>query len=78
MNKTLAEIFNDRWRDLRRELAELKAETRRVSRQARAEVAASVPVYASSDDLPPAGQAGRLAVVGGTLYVDTGTTWRGI
>ncbi|WP_119069204.1 hypothetical protein [Aggregatilinea lenta] len=78
MHRTLAEAFETRWKALRRELADLKTETRRASRQARAEVAASVPVYASSDDLPPAGQAGRLAVVGSTLYVDTGTTWRGI
>ncbi len=78
MHRTLAEAFEMRWKALRRELADLKTETRRASRQARAEVAASVPVYASPDALPPAGQAGRLAVVGSTLYVDTGTTWRGI
>jgi hypothetical protein len=78
MNKTLLEVFDDRWKDLRRELAALKADVRRASRQERAEVAASVPVYASVEVLPPAGQPGRLALVGSTLYVDTGTGWRGI
>ncbi|HML21808.1 MAG TPA: phage tail protein [Aggregatilinea sp.] len=39
-------------------------------------MAASVPVYLSTDDLPTPGQMGRLAVVSGVLYVDTGSVWQ--
>jgi len=70
--------FNQLWGELKRDLEALKHDVSRIARQERAEVAASVPVYASLGDLPPAGQLGRLCAVTATgkLYFDSGTTWK--
>lgn len=71
-------MFNDQWRVLQSGLHSLKSDVRRAARQERAEVAASVPVYATIGDLPAVGQLGRLAAVSADskLYFDNGTTWK--
>ena len=73
---SLIDLFDARWKEMQRELSSLKTDMQRTGRQERAEVAASVPVYPTPAALPTPGQMGRLAVVSGTLYVDTGSTWQ--
>ncbi len=72
----LLKAFDERWRELRDELRRLKEEAARAARQEHAEVAGSVPVYASTSFMPTAGVEGRLAAAGGKLYFDDGTSWR--
>ena len=77
MSDRIAVISRAQWVQLKRDLADLKAEIAKASRQERAEVAGSVPVYATTGDLPTAGKLGRLASVraDGLLYHDNGTSW---
>ena len=75
-SNVLLQAFDEQWKAIRRQLAEMEAEIQRIARQERAEVAASVPVYANLGALPTAGQQGRLAAAGGKLYFDTGAVWR--
>lgn len=78
MSDGLVVVFNEQWRDLRERIVALQADVARNARQERAEVAASVPVFATTGDLPSAGQLGRLAAVSADhkLYFDNGTTWK--
>jgi len=77
MSKSLLEVFDYQWRELRTAVADLRNDVDRYARRERAEVAASVPVYATTGDLPAAGQLGRLAAVqaDSRLYFDNGTSW---
>lgn len=77
MSDRIAMISREQWLRLKRDLKDLKAEVARASRQERAEVAGSVPVYGTVGELPAAGQLGRLAAVeaDGLLYFDNGTSW---
>jgi len=59
----LLEAMNTQWRKLQSELDVLQARVEQISTRDRAEVAHSVPVYATTGDLPTAGQLGRLAAV---------------
>jgi len=77
-DNSLLRHFDGRWRELKAAIAELKHDVNRVARQERAELAASVPVYAALVDRPAAGQLGRLCAVTATgkLYFDTGSVWK--
>ena len=76
--KRLWKMFYQDFNALKRRVADLEDEVRMVARQERAEVAASVPVYATTGDLPVAGQCGRLAAVNldNKLYFDDGYDWQ--
>ena len=62
----LVAIFDAQWKAVKDTLRTMKEDMNRAARQERAEVAGSVPVYATTGDFPTAGQ----------LYFDDGSSWR--
>lgn len=74
----LVEIIAAQWAELQEMLQDANDGITAASIQERAEVAGSVPVYATTSDLPAAGELGRLAAVTATskLYFDDGSSWR--
>jgi len=78
MSSEVLAAFDAQWKSVKDALRDMKEEMGRAARQERAEVAGSVPVYATSGDFPTAGQLGRLAAAAdtGKLYFDDGSSWR--
>ena len=74
----LVKVLAEQWAALQNQLANMAASAKVTELRERAEVAGSVPVYATTGDLPTAGQLGRMAAVTATskLYFDDGTSWR--
>ena len=74
----LIAVMAEQWAALEARLSDLNARLGAAEIQERAEVAGSVPVYATTGDLPTAGHLGRMAAVTATskLYFDDGTSWR--
>ncbi len=77
-NNDLVSMFDAQWKSVKDALRTMKEDMSRAARQERAEVAGSVPVYATTGDFPTAGQVGRLAAAAdtGKLYFDDGSSWR--
>lgn len=78
MNDFVMQVEREQWKRLQLRLRDMQQAIGKASRQERAEVAGSVPVYATTGDLPTAGQLGRLAAVQADsgLYFDNGTMWQ--
>ena len=76
-NRALVEEVGRQWQTLRAETEQLRRRLGKVEVRERAEVAGSVPIYATTGDLPTAGQLGRLAAISadGSLRFDNGSSW---